>query len=100
LWPPFWDLAEWKSGRPRPNERAEEFGRSATIDRSVELIDRCGVLIFVNHPEYKGEGLSGVIIVPSKALASNLARTVKQFLGKTIAQLGEAEVNDLLELTV
>jgi hypothetical protein len=97
FWPPFWGAIERKTNREHPNIIQEKFCREAVITNSTELIHRTGVLIDVSHPEFSGERVTGVLIVESKSLARNLARTLENFKGRTVDQLGEAEVNDDLE---
>jgi len=58
------------------------------------------VVINVKHPEYD-TGVTGTIVVRSgdKQLAGNLLQTAQKFLGKTVEELGEAEVTDEMLLT-
>lgn len=102
IWPPQWGALEVKSGREHPNMRREEFARQATIDSAIEIRERCGVLINVSHPEYAGERVTGTFTFredtpENRKLAENLVKVVERFRGKTVEELGEAEVNDDLE---
>lgn len=94
-----WGFVEQKQGREHPNMRQEQFCKEAVILKVVELRDRTGVMIDVKHPEYVTEQLTGNIIVRDKQLAGNLLQTTQEFLGKTIEELGEAEVTDEMLLT-
>ncbi len=63
-------------------------------------LDRTSVVINVKHPECD-TGVTGTIVVRSgdKQLAGNLLQTAQKFLGKTVEELGEAEVTDEMLLT-
>lgn len=85
-----------KYGREHPNIRQDTFCKAATIEKAVELRDRCGVLIDVTHPEYPGERICGVVIVATKPLAASVLRTIQAALGKSVEELGDTEVTDEL----
>ena len=93
FWPPFWGAQEVRPGREHPKTRQETFCKAARILRSIELRARCGVLIWVSHPEYP-EGMSGVLITPTKETAASLLQSVRGMRGMTIEELGALEVND------
>jgi hypothetical protein len=97
IWPPKWGAQEVQRGREHPNIRREEFARLAIIECAVVLRDQCGVLLNVSHPEYSGR-VSGTLCflaetAKNRTLAKNLVKVAELFRGKTVEELGEAEVN-------
>jgi hypothetical protein len=94
-----WGMTEQKQGQHgpinHPNMRQEQFGKEAVILKvwSEPLPNHSSVVINVKHPEYS-TGVTGSITVLDKKLASNLLQTAQKFIGKTVEQLGEAEVTD------
>jgi hypothetical protein len=97
IWPPLWGLMEVNYGRESPNLRQDQFCAEARIQKIARLRDRDGVRIFVSHPDYLGE-LVGTTTARTKELADNLLTTAEQFRGKTVEELGEAEVTSELLL--
>jgi len=109
-----WGMTERKQGQhgpiDHPNMRQEQFCKEALILNVEPLrehqlgaptsLDRTSVVINVKHPEYD-TGVTGTIVVRSgdKQLAGNLLQTAQKFLGKTVEELGEAEVTDEMLLT-
>jgi hypothetical protein len=93
IWPPH----GFKYDRAHPN-RPEDFAQQATIDSAVELHDQCGIRLDV---ETNGGSLTFREDTPeNRKLANNLLKVAERFRGKTVEQLGEAEVSDDFELTL
>jgi len=100
MWPPQKGTTEAKVGR---REIQPEQLCAATIVNAVETRRRCGVLLTVSHPEYPEGHVHATIIAPdglsrSNLLATNLAEAALGFVGKTVEQLGEADVTADLQL--
>jgi hypothetical protein len=99
IWPPHWEFAQQVTGdRKHPNLRREEFARQAIINRTAQLRGQCGVLLDVSHPEY-GERITGKFIfeedtTKNRVLSKNLLKVVERFHGKTVKELGGAEVSE------
>jgi hypothetical protein len=97
-WPPQIGFTEQKIGQRRlqPEQLC-----TGTIESAAGTRDRHGVLFTISHPDWEGK-VRPTTTVPDKlpaaeVLAANLLKTAQEFVGKTVEQLGETDVTDLLE---
>ena len=99
-WPPQIGLDEQIIGERKLQPEQLCMG---TIKNAVGMKDRhrYGVLFTVSHPGWKGNvrptTMVGDKLPAAKLLAANLLKIAQEYAGKTVEQLGEADVTADLE---